>query len=69
MKNTVGVAKRNAAQELVQKAFQDCGLKAAIAYIKVLLKILVEILKNESQPIICVHNIIKTDNVRMLKLL
>jgi hypothetical protein len=69
MKNTVGVAKRNAAQELVQKALQDCGLKATIAYIKVLLKILVEILKNESQPIICVHNIVKTDNVRMLKLL
>ena len=34
MKNAVGVAKRNATQELVQKAFQDRGLEATIAYIK-----------------------------------
>ena len=48
MKNAVGVAKRNATQELVQKAFQDRGLEATIAYIKVLLKVLVQILKNLS---------------------
>ena len=58
MKNAVGVAKRNATQELVQKALQDRGLKATIAYIKVLLKVLVQILKNQSQPTICVHNIV-----------
>ena len=48
MKNAVGVAKRNATQELVQKALQDRGLEATIAYIKVLLKVLVQILKSSA---------------------
>jgi hypothetical protein len=70
VKNSVGVAKSNSAEHLVQERLDLHGGKAAgcLMLVHVLLEVVLEKLKHEMQFLLAVNHVLQPDDVLMLKL-
>ena len=70
VQDSVFVAVVDSIEQLVEKAFDCCRVKALVSRgIEQLLQVLVQVLKHKGQLSVCVNDVTKFDDVRVLKLL